>query len=378
MKSGIDVDPMFMRLPNRPPAGAEPKDGTAPAWRREMERAQMEAWLGHSMVGFASPAAAGKKMEALRPPDASSGFDGVVLPTNKTGNTAEQRMQERTHRMAVDRPPLNRAHQVQGSHIESSSQVQVSATSGNRRGGDQASMAARDHTRALRESRDLPPTIDAHARTEQLISLFQSLDAMAATNAEEQHGGIDAASQLLVSATADAPSTSVGSVPAMLTRSTAALTNHPGTLIAAPRSPGNPLNLPTAAMLSGVPSQGAGRNVCVDGADQTSNMAGGRRVATREPIRLHADWSAEGVRLWLGMDASHLGSLEFINAQLQRWLSTQGLKLLSMSVNGRVVEQAHQKNDSDVYEAEIERAAGNVTPDAITPTLKEFPCRSVP
>jgi hypothetical protein len=164
----------------------------------------------------------------------------------------------------------------------------------------------------------------------------------------------------------------------MLTRWTAALTDDPGTLIAAPQLPGNPANLPTAtAMRGGVQSHRTGQEVRVDGAEPAA-MAGSQSGAPREPIRLHADWSEEGVRLWLGMDASHLGSLELINAQLQRWLSTQGLKLLSMSVNGRTVDQAHQPNDSDVYEAEIERARAEPTPDATAPFLKEFPCRSVP
>lgn len=377
MKSGIDVDPVFMRLPNRPPAGAEIKEGTAPAWRREMERAQMEAWLGHPMVGFASPAqqvsllpaemvAIGKRTEPLAPPTAGSGFHAVVLPTHKTGDTGEQHVQTHTRAITVD-GPVNRTHQPQGAPIDSPSQVQVSATSVNGRDSDQASMVPHDHTRASRESRDQPPTINNQERTEQLISLLQSLGTTATTNSEEQRGFLDGASQVRAPAMAGAPSASIGSEPAMLTRWTAALTDYPGTLIAAPQLPGNPANLPTAtAMRGGVLSHRAGQEVRVDGAEPAANMAGSRSGAPREPIRLHADWSAEGVRLWLGMDASHFGSVELINAQLQRWLSTQGLKLLSMSVNGRVVEQAHQKNDFDVYEAEIERARA-AAPDVITP-----------
>ncbi|RYF52379.1 MAG: hypothetical protein EOO27_28645 [Comamonadaceae bacterium] len=112
-------------------------------------------------------------------------------------------------------------------------------------------------------------------------------------------------------------------------------------------------------------AEGPGRPPC---------LASSRGAAPREPIRLHADWSAEGLHLWLGMDASQLASLQSITAQLQRWLSTQGLKLLSMSCNGRVVvEQTDRQMNSDALEAEIERADVHAVPVQTMPTLKESP-----
>ncbi len=55
------------------------------------------------------------------------------------------------------------------------------------------------------------------------------------------------------------------------------------------------------------------------------------------PIRVHADWTADGVRLWLGMDAGALDSLHPIAEQLRRWLVGQGHRLLSIHCNGRLL-----------------------------------------
>ncbi|AMO22194.1 hypothetical protein GCM10027034_25020 [Ramlibacter solisilvae] len=61
--------------------------------------------------------------------------------------------------------------------------------------------------------------------------------------------------------------------------------------------------------------------------------------AAQEPIRVHADWSADGVRIWLGMDAGTQQALPAIRAQLQRWLAAQGFKLFAISCNGRLLER---------------------------------------
>lgn len=69
-----------------------------------------------------------------------------------------------------------------------------------------------------------------------------------------------------------------------------------------------------------------------------------------DPIRLHAHWSAEGVRVWLGMDSSVMSGLQSISAQLHRWLSAQGLRLLSISCNGRVIADAQESVEFDTCE----------------------------
>ncbi|MGC3998553.1 MAG: hypothetical protein QM767_14250 [Anaeromyxobacter sp.] len=60
-----------------------------------------------------------------------------------------------------------------------------------------------------------------------------------------------------------------------------------------------------------------------------------------EPIRWHAEWTEEGVRVWVGADRDAGAPLEQLTAQLltalQRWAQAQGTRLLSLVCNGREV-----------------------------------------
>lgn len=64
---------------------------------------------------------------------------------------------------------------------------------------------------------------------------------------------------------------------------------------------------------------------------------GGATPALQEPIRLHAEWSEFGVRVWLGADADQPLPLSVITLHLQQWLSSQGERLVSLVCNGRTV-----------------------------------------
>ena len=79
-----------------------------------------------------------------------------------------------------------------------------------------------------------------------------------------------------------------------------------------------------------------------------------------------------GVRLWLGMDPALAESLGAITAQLQRWLSAQGVRLLSISCNGRVVVDDSEPA-VDIFESDS--APGEARgPRHLTPSnQKEIP-----
>jgi hypothetical protein len=63
-----------------------------------------------------------------------------------------------------------------------------------------------------------------------------------------------------------------------------------------------------------------------------------------EPVRWHAEWTSDGLRLWLGLDlglASSLGHLvEPLLAAAQRRAAAQGTRLLSFVCNGRTLHEA--------------------------------------
>lgn len=52
------------------------------------------------------------------------------------------------------------------------------------------------------------------------------------------------------------------------------------------------------------------------------------------PVRLHAEWGADGVRLWLGLDAAILAHRHVIADQVRRWMQGQGVRVLSLWCNG--------------------------------------------
>jgi hypothetical protein len=96
---------------------------------------------------------------------------------------------------------------------------------------------------------------------------------------------------------------------------------------------------------------------CESAADiSTSSGApsGGAATPTPlDPVRVHAEWSDDGVRIWLGVDAD-AGALsarvESLSRELRRRLDASGARLLRIVFNGRVVWE--------------ERAASQPSPEA--------------
>ena len=57
----------------------------------------------------------------------------------------------------------------------------------------------------------------------------------------------------------------------------------------------------------------------------------------RDSIRTHAEWTSEGVRVWLGVDADQRGSLPELVQQVQQWLALSGESLYSLVCNGQTL-----------------------------------------
>ena len=54
-----------------------------------------------------------------------------------------------------------------------------------------------------------------------------------------------------------------------------------------------------------------------------------------EPVRLYAEWSDLGVKVWLGTDADQAQRLPILAQQVQQWVAGQGVRLLALVCNGR-------------------------------------------
>jgi hypothetical protein len=64
------------------------------------------------------------------------------------------------------------------------------------------------------------------------------------------------------------------------------------------------------------------------------------QAVPRQAVRLHAEWTAAGVRLWLGMDAGAALPAAWLAQQLQRSLAASGCRLLNLTCNGHPVPLA--------------------------------------
>ena len=70
-----------------------------------------------------------------------------------------------------------------------------------------------------------------------------------------------------------------------------------------------------------------------------------------DPVRLHVEWSEEGVRVWLGADADQALPIPQIAQQLRHWFANRGETLIAMICNGETVW--HDKMES------VERGASS-------------------
>ncbi|MFZ6747093.1 hypothetical protein ACO0LC_28065 [Undibacterium sp. JH2W] len=59
-----------------------------------------------------------------------------------------------------------------------------------------------------------------------------------------------------------------------------------------------------------------------------------------EVIRFHAEWSEEGLRLWLGMDGNAKIDITQLSQQLRNWVAQQNVQLLSLVWNGQQVSKS--------------------------------------
>jgi len=57
----------------------------------------------------------------------------------------------------------------------------------------------------------------------------------------------------------------------------------------------------------------------------------------RDPIRWHVQWDGDRARIWFGLDAEHAEHAVQLASQVQRWLESQGVRVLSLVCNGKLV-----------------------------------------
>lgn len=58
------------------------------------------------------------------------------------------------------------------------------------------------------------------------------------------------------------------------------------------------------------------------------------------PVRLHAEWAAQGVMVWLGANAAATPSTPQLTQQIKHWLGEHGVQLLGLVCNGKSLYSA--------------------------------------
>lgn len=137
----------------------------------------------------------------------------------------------------------------------------------------------------------------------------------------------------------------------------------PAAHVSAPPSLPGPCTSPPAVGATAPPSTGIARPLDLGGAsafdvaEVASRPDFGTAERSSEPIRWHAEWSEDGLRIWLGLDLGRAGSLanivEPLVAEARRRAEGRGTRLLSFVCNGLAVFEIEAPSTPHVPPEEI-------------------------
>lgn len=350
------------------PGKKEDDEARGQAWQREMERAQMQAWLSHGVVGHAASPGSGLPSAvacvAALPtisPDAETLAPGGASTTPAQGAPASASGSVLAAQTGVSRTQPNTTAQARGitqhkgptvprSEVPMPQQLPSLPSAASARAKEMAAshrhwlppgLAVAAAAVAARQGASLvdgnsAPLQQSQANDSAARAAPPNFNAESLTQALQRFGAIEATTG--PTTTGMNPPSAAGSDEKLRGLSRAAQV----IAIAAERAGEPPRGLGVAASVQAdsalQPHAPAQRSIGQPGRPQKVSQVSVADAA-REPIRVHADWSEDGVRLWLGMDAGALDLLEQITTQLQAWLNTQGLRLRSLSCNGQILSQ---------------------------------------
>ncbi|WP_459569037.1 hypothetical protein [Cupriavidus sp. 8B] len=83
---------------------------------------------------------------------------------------------------------------------------------------------------------------------------------------------------------------------------------------------------------------------------------GATKPANTAPVRLHAEWTDEGVRIWLGVDYNQVQSLPEITQRLERLLADSGTRLIGLVCNGRAIRDNKTATAASDWSASVQLA----------------------
>jgi hypothetical protein len=371
--SGVDLNLATAALRVSQPGGGEAGVGPALAWQREMERAQMEAWLSHPVIasaGAAQPATAN-----VAAATGSAPLTAAATPSNAPARSASPfdsmaaSARSDCHAMARwmsadERERTNSSAHKQGIGQSTSASAKAAGISS-------AAFALEEPIQAceIPQPQAITTRGAVATATAQLASLLRDSGEVEATVSVAGQAMPEDASAALTAAPHE-------SLTAIQDPSVQRLVGI-DPVAAAPAS--TSLEMPANGETRIAPTFVASNEdrmksaVSADIGVRAAKVVTTTGATAREPIRLHAHWSPDGVQLWLGMDASLAVTLQSVTAQLRRWLSVQGVRLLSISCNGRLVAYRPESAVADTFEADTHAGEASASPTDTYLHLKDMP-----
>jgi hypothetical protein len=356
-------------------------DPHAQAWQREMERAQMDAWLSHGVLGYKALANAGLLPSAIAAPASlpavSPDVAAIAGPAAAAAPlpAAQGAASAPTARAAVPGEPSRPPAQARGptgpaslvarsANLLGAAQVSALAAFANPRTTNVAGADPhRPQPAVMEEAKVTNSGSTPAAPNFNAASLAQALQPFGPVQATTTTAGASTVSSTVPAVDAGTPSR-LAAAPQVLTLAEVGTTQPP---VGASPASGVFADISPQPQ----PQLTAPRALAV--AQRLSKTAPGSEPspdAAAEPIRVHAEWSEDGVRLWLGMEAGALNSLDPITRQLQAWLAAQGLRLRSLACNGQIISTELLSPDGS------EDAFASSEPAVASPSIstpKEFP-----
>ncbi len=362
---GVDMTAAANPAAQKPKGSEGDLDRNRDAWQREMERAQMAGWLANGLLrtGAASEVANTEHSAPFRtahPEPWVALRPGLAAPESDLSEADADTSTRRSDVPHHENPPAAVAR-LQSSE-KTLQQAHASALA-----GAALRPAYPGPSHAVLPERENPPEgwdarlVQAQAQIASLGAQLETYGAVVVTaeltDVELLNGGPSSASpqresidvsrmqtqvtQAAVLAAgvpqptglrpkADSHMVAVApATPLSTTGATAATAAPAASVSAAPTAPtiGAPILAPRSSVEAMI------------GARLRTAPAALRQPAPNfaPPIRLHAEWCAQGVRLWLALDTSTLGLMQAITDQVRQWMKERGVHLLAMSCNGRLI-----------------------------------------
>lgn len=273
--------------------GAALSSGHDQAWQRAMEQAEFAGWFKDPGEGRQSSgsAAAGDSTSASETPSASRMTTGRSVPMSHYSLFEPTQ----TSRLRAD---------SEGEDSRAaSSRVSVSASSVGYVTGGETGYAIRDEIAYATKDESAQGPVNLGGVIGSQLASLREVGTLAVGSLVE----FDVTTTSAVGATPTSRSWPIVSVPLAATSSSEPVSAEDGLTEEAAASP-------------------------APGAQESAANAN-----PNPKIRVHVDWTEEGVRVWLGVDHDAEAALPQVQRQLDRVLAESGSRLLSLVCNGRPV-----------------------------------------